>query len=242
MPFSLLSVSSRENCIARLEPIFNKLKASFKILLLKYEFGDCPLILIDIKNIQENTDDLTQSTHSDATNSLVALNLFSNPLTQSTHSDTANTKVALNVDSNQQIDSDIQGGPSGTQILKQTSNITTETGDSSLSVDSGEFNSFVDDDGEQTELNFNSDKNLNSSIIERVKMPQSAREFMSMAGPVLNYKFDGNALKLETFLTDIDLVESLAEDDQKTLCFKFVKSKLEGRALEAMPEDLTTID
>lgn len=136
MPFSLLSVSSRENCIARLEPIFNKLKASFKILLLKYEFGDCPLILIDIKNIQENTDDLTQSTHSDATNSLVALNLFSNPLTQSTHSDTANTKVALNVDSNQQIDSDIQGGPSGTQILKQTSNITTETGDSSLSVDS----------------------------------------------------------------------------------------------------------
>lgn len=73
-------------------------------------------------------------------------------------------------------------------------------------------------------------------------MPQSAREFMSMAGPVLNYKFDGNALKLETFLTDIDLVESLAEDDQKTLCFKFVKSKLEGRALEAMPEDLTTID
>lgn len=68
LPFSLLSVSSRENCIARLEPIFNKLKASFKILLLKYEFGDCPLILIDIENIQENTDDLTQSTHSDATN------------------------------------------------------------------------------------------------------------------------------------------------------------------------------
>lgn len=55
-------------------------------------------------------------------------------------------------------------------------------------------------------------------------MAQSKTEFMRLAGPILNYKYDGDPLKLETFLTDVELVVEMAEVEQKDLCFKFIKS------------------
>lgn len=97
--------------------------------------------------------------------------------------------------------------------------------------------------------NFSNENNLSQSNLsinlhdfeENPTMPQSKTDFMRLAGPILNYKYDGDALKLETFLTDVELVEEMAEPEQKALCFKFIKSKLEGRALEAMPEKYETI-
>lgn len=73
------------------------------------------------------------------------------------------------------------------------------------------------------------------------KMAQTKADFMKLAGPILNYKYNGDPLKLETFITDVELVQEMAEDEQKDLCFKFVKSKLEGRAIEAMPDEYKTV-
>lgn len=95
--------------------------------------------------------------------------------------------------------------------------------------------------------NLSIDTNIlqNSTIEENpdntVTMPQSKADFIKLAGPILNYKYSGDPLKLSTFLTDIELVEELAEEEQKDLCFKLIKSKLEGRALEAMPDEYTTV-
>lgn len=75
-----------------------------------------------------------------------------------------------------------------------------------------------------------------------IEMAQSKADFMKLAAPILNYKYDGDPLKLNTFLTDVELVEEMAEEAQKDLCFKFIKSKLEGRALEAMPDVFTTVE
>lgn len=64
-----------------------------------------------------------------------------------------------------------------------------------------------------------------------------------MARPVLNYKFSGDPLKLEAFIADAELVESLttgAAQPIKDLCLKFVKSNLEGGALEALPEEVAS--
>lgn len=87
-----------------------------------------------------------------------------------------------------------------------------------------------------------SNLSLNSEILEEpATMPQTKTEFMRLAGPILNYKYDGEPLKLNTFITDVELVTEMAETEQTDLCFKFIKSKLEGRALEAMPETYTTV-
>lgn len=72
-------------------------------------------------------------------------------------------------------------------------------------------------------------------------MPQTVKEFMQMAGPVLNYKLNGDPLKLESFIADVELVESLAEEPQKPLCLRLVKAKLEGKALECLPAEVTTV-
>lgn len=80
-----------------------------------------------------------------------------------------------------------------------------------------------------------------NSLINMAPPEQSKADFMRLAGPILNYKYNGDPLKLETFITDVELVEAMAEVEQTELCFKYIKSKLEGRALEAMPENLTTV-
>lgn len=58
-------------------------------------------------------------------------------------------------------------------------------------------------------------------------MLRTKAEFIKLAGPILNYKYNGDPLKLSTFVTDMELVVELAEVEQKDLCFKFIKSKLE---------------
>lgn len=73
-------------------------------------------------------------------------------------------------------------------------------------------------------------------------MVQSAPEFLKTAASILNYKFNGDPLKLEAFLADVDLVESVAEDNNKDLCLKYIKAKLEAKALECMPDEIESVD
>lgn len=93
----------------------------------------------------------------------------------------------------------------------------------------------VEDNNTEENLTVQSRQNIHS------KMTQTRADFMKLAASILNYKFDGNPLKLESFLTDIELVESLAEDNNKELCFKFIKSKLEAKALECLPANTQSI-
>lgn len=73
-------------------------------------------------------------------------------------------------------------------------------------------------------------------------MVQSTSEFLKLAASIINYKFAGDPLKLQSFLTDIELVSGLAEDANTDLCLKFIKSKVEGKALECLPDNVTTIE
>lgn len=85
---------------------------------------------------------------------------------------------------------------------------------------------------------YNSQENLN---LNQANMAQSPKDFLSVAGQIFNYKYNGDALKLESFLTDIELVVELAAENNADLCLKFVKSKLESRALECMPDEIADI-
>lgn len=85
----------------------------------------------------------------------------------------------------------------------------------------------------------NDDKNVTP---EPVKMPQTVREFFALAGNILNYKYSGEPLQLETFLNDIALLKEVTEDDNKIVMVRYVKSKLSGVALEWLPEDADNIE
>lgn len=72
-------------------------------------------------------------------------------------------------------------------------------------------------------------------------MAQTRSEFLKLAGSLINYKFEGEPLKLTSFLNDIDLVVDSAEENNARLCVTFIKSKISGSALEFIPDDADTI-
>lgn len=70
---------------------------------------------------------------------------------------------------------------------------------------------------------------------------QTKPEFLKLAASIINYKYDGNPTKRDGFIADIELVVDVAERQNVPTCLKFIKSKLEGRALEALPENVETV-
>lgn len=95
----------------------------------------------------------------------------------------------------------------------------------------------------QNPLNDNqSHNNESSSEEENFEMaPMTKSEFLKTASSILNYKFNGDALKLNSFISDVEMVFELKEDGQEELCFKFIKAKLEGKALECITDNMNTV-
>lgn len=85
------------------------------------------------------------------------------------------------------------------------------------------------------------DRLQTENIQTQTIMAQTRSEFLKLAGSLINYKFEGDPLKLTSFLNDIDLVVDSAEDNNARLCVTFIKSKISGRALEFIPDDANTI-
>lgn len=82
---------------------------------------------------------------------------------------------------------------------------------------------------------------LTQTIETQTAMTQTKAEFLKLAGSLLNYKFEGDPLKLPSFLADVDMVEDIAEEVNMATCIKFVKRCISGRALEFIPENANTI-
>lgn len=77
---------------------------------------------------------------------------------------------------------------------------------------------------------------------ENIEMaPMTKPEFLKTASSILNYKFNGDPLKLNSFISDVEMVNELKEADQVEICFKFIKAKLEGKALECITDDMNTV-
>lgn len=148
----------------------------------------------------------------------------------------------------QAVDEQSQASGSGVNVQKVVKNSNEQLNTSNESLSINEFEKLEDQSLNVSEISLNSghsQENLQDqpeNPINSDKMPQSKADFIKLAGPILNYIYNGDPLKLSTFITDIELVVELAEAEQEDLCFKFIKSKLEGRALEAMPDELETVD
>lgn len=74
-----------------------------------------------------------------------------------------------------------------------------------------------------------------ASIEEKTK-------FISMCSNIIRDNYDGNPLNLNSFIDKINLIEELAAPNL-TICFiSFIKSKLDGKAREVLPDNITSVD
>lgn len=71
---------------------------------------------------------------------------------------------------------------------------------------------------------------------------EAKREFLKMANGTINKNYSGDPLGLTAFINSIGLLESVTEQNQQGLLLTFVKTRLEGRAIEAIDNTVNTID
>lgn len=83
-----------------------------------------------------------------------------------------------------------------------------------------------------------SEKSQNIFRVNPTMADQTVKEFLEMANPLLKSKFNGNPLKLSSFIRDIHMVNRVATSDAaKTFCITLVLSHLEEVAAEVVPTD-----
>lgn len=93
----------------------------------------------------------------------------------------------------------------------------------------------------QIQEKFNRTYNNLIEIIDK-NMGLTKVEFLKLASATINYNYSGDSLKLNSFLDAINLLESMAEDnDNKTLLVSFVKTRLEGKARDYIPDNCDKI-
>ncbi|KAI8120102.1 hypothetical protein CVS40_8608 [Lucilia cuprina] len=70
---------------------------------------------------------------------------------------------------------------------------------------------------------------------------EQKKSFIGMCASIIRDNYD-DPLSLDSFLNKIDLIEELTEPNLTTNFVHFIKSKLEAKAREALPDNVTTID
>lgn len=73
-----------------------------------------------------------------------------------------------------------------------------------------------------------------SSENDNPTMVQTKQDFIAIANRMINYKFDGDPLALDSFLDAIDLLDDLCEAANKPTMVKFIMTKLDGKARESI--------
>lgn len=68
-------------------------------------------------------------------------------------------------------------------------------------------------------------------------MPQSKQDFFNLAWSVLNSNFEGDPLKLHSLIDDAEFVASMTEEENKTVCLQFIKTKIAGKAKDCSPDE-----
>lgn len=83
----------------------------------------------------------------------------------------------------------------------------------------------------------NSNENLENMV-------QTQEEFFEIASAIVNYKYDGEPKKLESFIANIEFLDTMTKAEMNNTYLSYIRHKLEGRALEGMPklEDLNGVE
>lgn len=101
-------------------------------------------------------------------------------------------------------------------------------------------------DLEQITIRFGSTPNLNTTDFEDVFFDsvdnmEAQQKFLSLCGSQISKNYDGDPLHLAAFVNSVKLLKGV-QGDNAALLLLFVKSKLIGRALEAIDNTADTVD
>lgn len=69
----------------------------------------------------------------------------------------------------------------------------------------------------------------------------STAEFLKTISSIIKTNFSGDPLYLHSFLASIELAECIATGNQVQILIKFIKTRLDGKALEVLPENIDTV-
>lgn len=90
-------------------------------------------------------------------------------------------------------------------------------------------------------INFDNNYYTTNAISENLIMATvgEKKSFVTMCASIIRDNYSGDPLALESFIDKIDLIESLAEENLIPTLIAFLKSKLEGKAREALPTTIS---
>lgn len=74
------------------------------------------------------------------------------------------------------------------------------------------------------------------SIPEMADKPQTKVQFLATANRTITCKFDGDPLALDSFIDAIELLKTVCEEQNQDTMVKYIMTKLEGKAREAILE------
>lgn len=76
-----------------------------------------------------------------------------------------------------------------------------------------------------------------------VEKAQTIDDLMKYTQSILNYKFTGDPLDLNGFISDAELLYSLARNEEtQEFCFTYIKNRVRGRAEEFIPDDCKSFE
>lgn len=229
------SVEVKLGCIARINPYIEKCKKAFSTLKLHYEWPRDELQLINVNLITpietpelEPIDESTEPQVRDLTD------------THSITGEQAGASSSIRNDqwlTDENFDADLTVGSEQTfedandsridDLIHELSNI-----------------DIVDENNGQIQDNIlsssSSSENLNNSNENLTNMPQSPEDFLKIASTILNYKYEGDPNKLESFIADVEFLETMAKEETKNVCIKYIRHKIAGRAIECLPSSEET--
>lgn len=116
-----------------------------------------------------------------------------------------------------------------------------------------QLSEIIEDD--QSDNNSDSSQNSGKSVIANTTnnksipdqnksstMVQSKLDFLTACHAGIDYKYDGNPTGLDAFIDAIELLDSAVEPENLNTLLKFIKTRLEGKAREAIITEPTKVE
>lgn len=227
------------------------LKRAFSILNLQYNFLDSVYAQIDISQL---TSIDTAANQGPSTSDSDRVN--TPEPTKSTDSETNTPAVDSDSDGETDPKGAVGGDPKGlthssplgsTESLVLQDLSLAETEELEQKTEQKTEQQFEQQEEEQIERNPRVEQPIihqNIPIVQPVQIPmaQTEEQFLNAAKAIMTGKYGGDPLKLNGFIRDATMVEKLAKnEDVKKFCLEYIKSRLEGRAEECIPDDCDSV-
>lgn len=248
-------------CVARIKPYIDKCKTAFCVLNLQYEWpkellADIEISLISFvdgnserdqqgvtdKNSEPSTSQ-TESASDKSSESQSAEPASSQQPSVGADSTAESEFFDIEEADDSQIDElikelsliDVSGEQTDLTVTEQSPN------GSGQSTSEGEQVPDIQNQ-DQESRDRHDDPNFSQNVPNsNTNMPQSKSDFFKLADGHINYKYEGDPLKLEAFIEDIELIDEMAEEGNKATALKLIRTKVTGRAREYLPDKIDSV-